>query len=270
MLPNRVVSVVLLITLSAFMLSACAKRPPKSDPIAYAQYKEANDPIEPFNRAVFNVNSKADKYLIRPLAVGYRRYIPRPIRMGVRNFLRNLNTPFTFGNDLLQGEFKRASVSLRRFIANTTAGFGGFVDIAGREGLEFHSEDLGQTFAVWGIGPGPYVMLPLFGPSNVRDAVAQVASGFADPVTQGLDAANIIALQIGRNVLQVVDVRERVLDQLDQLYAQSDDNYVAVRSAYRQNRKFAISNGRFVPPDEDDLFGDETFPDDGFGLPPGN
>ena len=135
-------------------------------PPARAQDNE-NDPLEPFNRAVFQVNLFLDRVILKPVAIMYRNVTPEFVREGVDNFLANLRTPVVLANDLLQGQFDRGELTLGRFMLNTIIGVGGLVDVGGMVGMpERHSEDFGQTLAVYGVGSGPYLMLPLLGPSN--------------------------------------------------------------------------------------------------------
>ncbi len=142
-----------------------------TDPEARAAYLEASDPLEPLNRAIFSFNLTLDKAILRPIATVYNAALPDPVRDGVRNFLNNLRTPIILANDVLRGEIGRAGDTVGRFLLNSTLGVGGLFDIASELGFDFHNEDFGQTLAVWGIGEGPYLMLPIFGPSNPRDAV---------------------------------------------------------------------------------------------------
>ena len=143
-----------------------------------------DDPLEPMNRVFFEFNRIMDGLLLEPLARIYRGVTPQFFRDAVTNFLDNLNTPVVLANDILQGEPYRAERTLGRFILNTIMGVGGLVDVGGLLGMpERHSEDFGQTLAVYGVGSGPYLMLPLLGPSNVRDTVGQVVDLAFDPLT---------------------------------------------------------------------------------------
>src|SRR5262249_25099190 len=155
--------------LSLVLLAGCATPPPASDPEALEAFKEANDPLEPMNRYFFELNYAADELLFKPLAGWYYVALPNFAQDGVRNVLRNARSPVVLANDLLQGETDRAGVTVSRFLVNSTMGLGGLFDIGARMGLEYHDEDFGQTLAVHGVGEGPYLMLPLLGPSNPRD-----------------------------------------------------------------------------------------------------
>ena len=233
--------------LLALTLGACATRP--TDPEDLAHFKEINDPLEPMNRAFFQFNEAADKVVLRPLAIGYRAVVPRGLRSGIRNFLDNLETPVILLNDLLQGEGVRARDTVGRFMTNTILGLGGMIDVASDAGIAYHDEDFGQTLAVWGVAPGPYLVLPLFGPTGVRDAVGDGVDGAIDPVgyyirdEYGLEGAAV------RYTLDTVDWRAANLQIIDDLRRSSIDFYAATRSAYRQQRNNEIRNGRTNPDD---------------------
>jgi phospholipid-binding lipoprotein MlaA len=170
------------VTLAAVMtlgLGGCATAP--SDSAAKAEFEQANDPLEPFNRAVFAVNMQLDKMLLRPAGIVYRGVLPKPVQTGVNNFLGNLRAPVVFANDVLQGDIDRAGNTAGRFAINTTVGVLGVWDAAAHFGIHGHSEDFGQTFGTWGIGEGFYLVLPLLGPSNPRDGIGLLAEYFVDP-----------------------------------------------------------------------------------------
>lgn len=233
----------------AVWLSACATSPPA--PGASAVY----DPIEPVNRAVFEFNRVVDGLLIKPIAQLYGLVVPSPIRTGVRNFLANLRSPVIFANDLLQGETERAGTTLGRFMINTTIGLGGVLDPASALGRERHDEDLGQTLAVWGLGDGPYLVLPILGPSNLRDLAGRLGDRFANPLTYLDDDSYWIAQTVGEGV----QARYDTLDVLDDLERNSLDFYAAVRAIYAQRRASDIRNGALGVDDRsyDAIFGDE-------------
>ena len=201
-----------------------------------------NDPLEGFNRAMFNVTLKADKAVLQPTALAYRRVVPEPIRLSVRNFLFNLNTPVIFANDMLQGEITRAGVTFIRASINTTIGIGGLIDVATRWGYPRHSEDFGQTLAVYGVGEGFYLFIPLLGPGNPRDVFGYAADFLFDPLTyvQWGNEAYVPYLRYGFDLL---DVRERNIETLDEIERNSLDYYASVRSLYRQTRTNEIRNG---------------------------
>ena len=197
------------------------------------------DPLQPFNRAMFTFNDAVDRVFFRPLAVGYRAVLPQPVRNGVNNFFNNLRAPTTLLNDILQGKPKRAQETINRFLVNSTIGLLGFVDIATRLGFPEHKEDYGQTLAVWGVPAGPYIVLPLLGPSTLRDAVGKVPEFYiADPLWEPDDTAVTIA----RFSVRAVDIRSRLLD-LDRVIKMQVDPYLFFRETYLQNRQRAILDG---------------------------
>jgi phospholipid-binding lipoprotein MlaA len=201
-----------------------------------------NDPLEGFNRAMFNVTLKADKAVLKPTALAYRRVVPEPIRLSVRNFLFNLNTPVIFANDMLQGEITRAGVTFIRASINTTIGIGGLIDVATRWGYPRHSEDFGQTLAVYGVGEGFYLFIPLLGPGNPRDVFGYAADFLFDPLTyvQWGDESYVPYVKYG---VDLIDLRARNVETLDEIEQTSLDYYASVRSLYRQSRNNEINNG---------------------------
>ena len=168
---------VLILVVAALGLSACATVPPKSDIAAYEEYKKNNDPLEPMNRGVFAFNTAIDNTLVRPVVKGYNKVAPEPLRHTVSNFLRNLKEPWTFINEILQGKPGDAIKTFSRFTLNTTLGIGGLNDLTDEVGMKHTEEDFGQTLGVWGAGEGFYLVLPGFGPSNLRDT-AGIAADF--------------------------------------------------------------------------------------------
>ncbi|MSP68299.1 MAG: VacJ family lipoprotein [Alphaproteobacteria bacterium] len=207
----------------------------------------ANDPLEGFNRGVFAFNQGFDKAVIKPVAEGYRWALPKPVRDGVKNVLDNLKAPVILANDLMQGQFERAGVTIGRFIVNTTVGLGGVSDYASDIGLEQHGEDFGQTLAVWGFGEGPYLMLPVLGPSNPRDLTGLIADIFLDPLSYVASANDVEYLTGVRTVVRAIDTRSRHIEDLDDLERTSLDFYAALRSLYRQKRDDEILNGATPP-----------------------
>ena len=204
----------------------------------------ANDPYEATNRKIFNFNQQLDKAVIKPVAQAYVDVVPEPARDGVHNFLVNLNLPVTFANDILQGEIERTGETVARFTVNTTIGIGGLLDVATRIGVPFHTEDFGQTLAVWGVGEGPYLVLPLLGPKPPRDAVGYAVDSIAfDPLTY-IDLREKFLWEVGRGALGVLDLRSRNLESLDAIERQSVDLYASIRSLYRQDRNNEIHNGK--------------------------
>jgi len=246
----------LLALIGLMALAACAT-PPTDDPDALAAYEEANDPLEPMNRYFFELNYAADELLFKPFAGFYYVALPDFAQDGVRNALRNAQTPVVLANDLFQGEMERAGVTIGRFLVNSTLGVGGLFDIASRMGLEYHDEDFGQTLAVHGADEGPYLMLPLLGPSNPRDLAGRIVDTFLNPITYISVVSNVdnVGLAVGGATL--LDTRARNLQTLDQVREGSLDFYATLRSLYRQSRNDEIRNGA-VQTEELDVLEDET------------
>jgi phospholipid-binding lipoprotein MlaA len=227
--------------------------------------EDQSDPIEPVNRAIFQVNRTLDGLILEPAARIYRMATPQFVRTGVTNFLANLRTPVVLINDLLQGEPNRAELTLGRFMFNTIMGLGGLVDVGGMLGMpERHNEDFGQTLAVYGVGAGPYLMLPLLGPSNVRDAFGQVVDLAFDPLTL-LGAVDIgiflVPSEVGlaRTGAEALSFRERNIENIDELRRSSIDEYAAVRTLYAQFRASEIRNG--APAELDDIYDEDLYED---------
>ena len=252
---HKTMKIALAVVACAMSLSACAKKP--TDPTELAAFEQVNDPFEPWNRGVWSVNQAVDKVTFKPLAQGYRAITPEPFRVGIRNAYDNISEPWSFINNILQGDFGRAGRNLGRLIINTTVGIGGLFDAATDFGIPSADEDLGQTFATWGIDEGPFLMLPLLGPSNPRDFAGFIGGGFGDPVGIALRRENLTNANIGITAGNLLVQREQVLEQFDALVEQSQDSYAALRSAYRQNREFEIYNGDPPIDDEFDPFADD-------------
>lgn len=214
-----------------------------------------HDPWESINRGLYGFNRGLDKVSFKPLAKGYVKVIPSPVRRSITNFSRNLSTPGSAINNFLQGKPAHGFQEFARFFVNSTVGIGGLFDIASRSGVEAHPEDFGQTAAVWGIPSGPFVMLPFFGPRSVRDAISLPLDIAADPLRYYDDDTVRISLW----VLRVIDVRARLLP-LEGLVEDSADPYVTMRESYLQNREFEIYDGD--PPIDDDEFFDEFLEED--------
>lgn len=223
-----------------FTVSGCATAPDRSDTEAYAEYEEINDPLEPMNRVIFQFNRGLDTLILKPFAIMYSVFLPPPFQTGIHNFLNNLQTPVILANDLLQTNMNNSGVTLTRFLINTTIGVGGLGDPATELGWQRHENDFGKTLAVWGAGEGPYLMLPVVGPSNPRDATGRVVDGFIlDPFgllgAIGNDA--LFPYSLTRSVLTAVDTRSRFIEEFDEIEKTSLDFYAAVRSLYQQNRR---------------------------------
>jgi len=236
------ISLLALFAVAMAGLPGCASAP--KDAAARAEFEKDNDPIEPFNRAMFAFNKQMDGMLLRPAAVIFKGVLPEPVQDGVHNFLSNLRGPVVLANDLLQWEMDRAGNTAGRFVINTTIGVLGVWDAAAYMGIEGHSEDFGQTFGTWGVGEGFYLVLPFLGPSNPRDAVGLVTEYLADPVNMWIRNGDYEEMILVRAAVTGVDFRARNLQTIDELERTSLDYYVAVRSLYRQRRMDEISNGK--------------------------
>lgn len=229
-------------TIVALSLAACATRPPADDAEAVAEFDAINDPAEPTNRAIFAVNEAVDTFLLAPVSRTYRFVVPEIPRQGIHNVLSNLREPVAVVNSALQGQLGRAGVSLGRFCLNTTVGLLGLFDVAKEVGMPRHKEDFGQTLAVWGIGEGPYLMLPVLGPSNPRDTVGLVVDYLLDPFGWWARASNNEEVQYIRTGIMAVDERTALLDPLDEVKRGSIDYYASIRTLYRQRRNSQIGD----------------------------
>ncbi len=212
---------------SALLLSACATRD--------------EDPLEGYNRGMHGVNTVLDKAIFRPVAKGYRFITPDGVRSRIGNISDNLREPVNMVNSFLQGDFDQGMVSFWRFIINSTVGVGGMNDVAASAGLKERREDFGQTLGVWGAGPGPYIVLPIIGPSSGRDTIGMVADWFTSPWPYMLDEdREKIALVLAQGLVE----RERLIDPMDDIYETSLDPYATFRSVYGQYRDAAVKNTR--------------------------
>lgn len=214
-----------------------------ADPQLADAHDDINDPLEPVNRIFFTFNEGVQDAVLRPLAYTYNDVFPVTFRTGVRNFLVYLATPVTLANDLLQFEITRAMKTVSRFMVNTV-GLVGIADLASELGMEGHREDFGQTLAVWGVGEGFYLVLPLLGPSNPRDAVGKyVVDSYFDPLGLYLDNTDQEGLLYGRLLVDGFTQYAGLVRELDEIKKTSVDYYAALRSLYRQKRQAEIANG---------------------------
>jgi phospholipid-binding lipoprotein MlaA len=198
--------------------------------------EDFNDPFENTNRAIFRFNQKVDANVLVPVAKGYRAVVPPPARDALRDFFDNLRGPIILANDVLQGNVRLAGDTLGRFLLNSTLGMAGFVDIAGRWGIPYHDQDFGLTFATWGVPEGPYLVVPVLGPSNPRDLSGTIAESFADPWDILAGDAHYLWAPLTRHIVNGVDERSRYIETLADLQRTSLDYYAAIRSLYRQRR----------------------------------
>jgi phospholipid-binding lipoprotein MlaA len=223
------------------------------------------DPLENFNRGVFAFNEGIDKALLKPVAESYQAVVPEPLDKGITNFFSNLNDVVVIFNDVLQLKFKQAALDMGRLVLNSTAGLLGMVDVADEVGMPKHYEDFGQTLGYWGLGSGPYLMLPFFGPSSIRDTVGKGVDIAQDPRTyyanwKGTEWRYIF---FATNVLRAIDIRADLLGTERILQTAALDKYAYIRDAYLARREYLVYDGN--PPkkvnetnsfDEEDLFDD--------------
>jgi phospholipid-binding lipoprotein MlaA len=224
---------------SALITSGCAARSQAPAPSAAAE-EDFHDPFEDTNRAIFDFNQKVDRTVLVPVAKAYRTVLSDPLRESVRDFLNNLNAPLIFANDALQGNFSLAKDTFVRFLLDSTIGMGGLVDVAGRWGIPFHEQDLGVTLGVWGIAEGPYLVIPILGPSDPRDLGGQVAQGFGDPWNRLASNNGLIWIVFVRGGVSGIDQRSRLIETLADIERTSLDYYATIRSLYRQRRAALI------------------------------
>jgi phospholipid-binding lipoprotein MlaA len=241
-------------TMFGLGLAGCAT--PPQDPSARAAFDEANDPLEPVNRDIFEVNQVFDKALLKPVAEAYRTVFPALFRDSLRNLLDNLKQPVVFANDILQGGLARAGTTAARFSLNSTFGVAGLFDVATGWGVPAQTGDFGQTLYSWGLPPGPYLVLPLLGPSNPRDGIGMGVDGYADPF-RALAARNGASkADLARFLADGVDLRSRHIEDLDELEKSSIDYYVQIRSLSRQQRATELNNAAAAPSPSPDLYAD--------------
>ena len=228
----------------ALGLAACAARPPASDVAATQEFNENNDPLEPVNRISYVVSDAVDTYALAPVARAYRYAVPRVVRNPVHNVLLNLTTPVLFINDVVQTKPRRAGDTFMRFVINSTVGVAGVFDVASGWGYPVHNNDFGLTMALWGIPEGPYLFLPLLGPSNPRDATGYGVDVAFDPLTYVPHGHGLITANYVRTGVAIVDGRERVLDEVASIKKTALDPYATFRSLYKQNRESEIDRVR--------------------------
>ncbi len=205
-------------------------------------YGKRQDPLEPFNRSMAVFNDVVDAVTLRPIAMIYRAVVPAFLREGFQNIIFNISQPVILINEVLQGDGENAEKTLVRFLVNTTVGFGGIVDVAQYAGIEPHGEDFGQTLAVYDVPSGPYIVLPIIGPSTPRHFAGLVVDFLTNPSTWLLGGANTVEL-MSPIAVELIIAREAHLDQIDAVRRSSLDFYAAMKDIYGQRRKLAIANG---------------------------
>lgn len=231
--------------LACTIFAGCAS----SGNVAPPESRSPADPWEPMNRRIDAFNTAGDKVTLKPVAKGYRKVVPSIARRGVSNFYDNLTTPWTAVNNFLQGKGAAGVSDIGRFLINSSVGLLGILDVGTALGLEQHDEDFGQTLAVWGVADGPYVVIPFFGPSTLRDALVTPLDILANPLYHYRNSSVRDKL-IG---LQILDMRTRLLN-AERLLSDSADRYITIRESYLQNRNYVIHDGN--PPVDDDFYDD--------------
>ncbi len=237
------------------LLAACSTMPRRPAPPASASIAKPRpsddfishdaDPFRRFNKAVFAFNQHLDRFVLKPAAHAYVRVTPLPLRRGVTNVFNNLKETTAIVNDALQARFRRLTIDVGRFVINSTVGVLGIVDVATPLGLEAKHQDFGMTLAKWGVHSGPYLVLPLLGPSDVRDALGLGADWYTDPTTYLSDSE----AQWGLLGVGVINTRAQYLNSTNILeQAAGGDEYGFVREAYRQKRQYQLSDGHVPPP----------------------
>jgi len=210
-----------------------------------------NDPMEGMNRKIHTFNDKFDTYLLKPVAKGYVYVTPKFVQTGVNNFFDNLGYPLVAVNQALQGKGRLAVQDTVRFALNTTVGVAGLFDVAKNIGLEKHEEDFGQTFAAWGIESSPYLVVPFWGPTTLRDGLGSITTAYTHPLSHVEYFDERKGLRTGLLALSVIDKRARLLDAEKLL---SGDKYLFMRDAYLQRRDYLINDGAV---EEDPFLDDE-------------
>ena len=246
------------ILVMALLASGCASK---------GEIRDESDPWEGFNRSIYTFNDTLDRYAMKPIAKGYRAITPDIVEVGINNFFSNLNDVSVIVNGLLQAKPRQAASDTGRLVLNTTVGLLGILDVGTVAGLVKHEEDFGQTLAVWGVASGPYVVLPLFGPSTVRDGLALIPDSWLDPVLW----INHIPTRNQLYVLRLINKRAGLLTASKVLDEAALDPYTFLRDGYLQRRQYLIYDGD--PPLDYDEFDDEFYEDefeedeDGEGTP---
>jgi phospholipid-binding lipoprotein MlaA len=233
----------------AALVAGCAT--PPSEPAERAAFEQNHDPLEPLNRQILDLNLFVDRILLKPATKVYIAVIPEELRDAVRRALDNMKEPVVVINNVLQGEPERAGVSVGRFAVNTTLGIAGLIDIAAKMGLEKESGDFGQTLFVWGLPQGPYLIVPLLGPSSPRDLIGMGADAYIDPFSFLATAKALDQIQIARFIVDGIDQRARVIDVLDDLEKNSLDFYAQLRSLAQQKRAAELRRGTAPDPGAD-------------------
>lgn len=228
---NRISAAYVLLVVGALMTSGCAHTDKRAEPPASIS---EIDPYEDFNRTMYDFNTGLDKYVLKPVADGYKFIAPDFVETGISNFFNNLKGINVVLNDVLQGKFRQGAADTGRFLTNTTLGVGGLFDVASEFGLEHNVEDFGQTLAVWGIGEGPYLVLPILGPTTIRDGGASIFDRAANPGTYVPFTS----------ILEGINDRANAEEALSFIEEAALDRYVFTRESYLQHRRYLIDDGQ--------------------------
>jgi phospholipid-binding lipoprotein MlaA len=234
---RRRVSVFVLVSLA--LLAGCATRPPPSDPDALAEFRQNNDPLEPTNRVFYAVNNAIDTAVLAPAARGYRAVVPEPVRNGIHNLLDNLTSPMALVNNILSAKPRRAGNTFMRMVINSTVGIGGVLDVAKNWGYPSNDADFGLTMAVWGVPSGPFLFLPVLGPTDPRDAAGFGVNIGLDPFTY-MSGGSWTIFSWTRYAVSAIDARERRLNDIAEIKRTALDPYATFRSLYQQFRSGQI------------------------------
>jgi phospholipid-binding lipoprotein MlaA len=234
------------VLLLAVLLAGCAT--PPGNPAARAASEQNNDPLEPLNRNTFAINLFFDRILLKPVTKLYIAVVPEVGRDALSRALDNMKEPVIAINNVLQGRPKGAGIAVGRLVVNSTVGLAGFIDVAKTWGLQPQTGDFGQTLYTWGFPQGPYLILPILGPSNPRDTIGMAADNYIDPFSYAATVADIDDLTILRFVLGGIDERARAMDTLDDLQKNSLDYYAELRSLVEQHRAAELRHGAAPAP----------------------
>jgi phospholipid-binding lipoprotein MlaA len=244
------------------LLLACALQLGGCASVPRGSAGEVYDPLEPMNRAVFKANMAVDRAFVKPIAQGYRAILPEFVRDRFKSFVDNLLEPRIFVNDLLQMRLNAAGMTFARFLMNTTIGLGGLFDPASSHNLPRQTGDFGQTLYMWGVGEGPYLVLPFFGPSNLRDGVGLgvdfVTEGSLNPLNAAVPKDNRNDVNLGIGVAYGIDLRSRNIETLDAIEATSIDLYATLRSVSQQHRRSELRKAQGLAPETEPLIDPES------------
>jgi len=224
-------------------MAAAALWPAAHAVAAEGQPSKIYDPWEHANRGLYKFNDGLDRAVLRPAALGYKRALPRPVRTGVRNVLNNIGTPNTLVNDLLQGRVGLGGKSAARFVINSTVGIAGIFDVASPMGIPAHDADFGQTLGRWGLPPGPFLYVPVFGPSDLRDGAGRIVDGFVSILSLH-DLHVTTPYRVGIEVVDGVDSRLALDSTIEDVKHTATDPYATERSAYLQNRQSLVVDSK--------------------------